>query len=106
MSDHLPVMMDYVIDQTLGIEEPTVQLPVSITNPVGNTLEVTANLLSPDQLTFEIFTIDGKRLHQEAIPVSAGPQHLSFEFPYRPAFYLLKITDGKGSTTVRKVVKM
>ena len=106
MSDHLPVMMDYVIDQTLGIEEPTVQLPVSITNPVGNTLEVTANLLSPDQLTFEIFTIDGKRLRQEAVPVSAGPQHLSFEFPYRPAFYLLKITDGKGNTTVRKVVKM
>ena len=106
MSDHLPVVMDYTIDQALGIEEPTAQLPISIANPVGNTLEVTANLLSPDQLTFEVFTIDGKRLHQETVPFAAGPQHLSFEFPYKPAFYLLKITDGKGNTTVRKVVKM
>lgn len=106
MSDHLPVVMDYVIDQPLGIEEPTTQLPVSITNPVGNMLEVTSNLLSPDQLTFEIFTIDGKRLHQETVPFAAGPQHLSVEFPYKPAFYLLKITDGKGNTTVRKLVKM
>lgn len=106
MSDHLPVVMDYVIDQVLGIEELTVQLPISITNPVGNTLEMTANLLSPDQLTFEIFTIDGKRLHQETIPFSAGPQHLSLEFPYKPAFYLLKITDGNGNTNVRKLVKM
>ena len=106
MSDHLPVVMDYTIDQTLGIEEPTVQLPISITNPIGNTLEVTASLLFPDQLTFEIFTIDGKRLRQETVPFAAGPQHLSVEFPYKPAFYLLKITDGKGNTTVRKLVKM
>ena len=106
MSDHLPVVMDYVIDQPLGIEEPTVQLSISITNPVGSMLEVTANLLSPDQLTFEIFTIDGKRLHQETAPFAAGPQHLSFEFPYKPAVYLMKITDGNGNTTVRKVVKM
>ena len=106
MSDHLPVVMDYVIDQVLGIGEETVQLPISITNPVGSTLEVTANLLTPDRLTFEIFTIDGKRLHHETIPVSAGPQHLSFEFPYNPAFYLLKITDGKGHSEVRKLVKM
>ena len=106
MSDHLPVVMDYTIDQSLGIGEETVQLPISITNPVGSTLEVTANLLTPDQLTFEIFTIDGKRLHKETIYVAAGPQHLSMEFPYKPAFYLLKITDGKGNTTVRKLVKM
>ena len=106
MSDHLPVVMDYTIDQSLGIGEETVQLPISITNPVGSTMEVTANLLTPDQLTFEIFTIDGKRLHQETIPVYAGPQHLSFEFPYKPAFYLLKITDEKGLSEVRKLVKM
>lgn len=106
MSDHLPVVMDYTIDQTLGIEDRTVQMPISIANPVGSTLEMTANLLSPDRLTFEIFTIDGKRLHCETMPLSAGPQHISVEFPYRPAFYLLKITDGKGNTTVRKLVKM
>ena len=106
MSDHLPVVMDYTIDQTLGIEDRTVQMPISIANPVGSTLEMTANLLCPDNLTFEIFTIDGKQLHKETVPVAAGPQHISVEFPYRPAFYLLKITDGKGNTTVRKLVKM
>ena len=106
MSDHLPVVMDYTIDQALGIGEESIHLPISITNPVGNTLEVTANLLTPDRLTFEIFTIDGKRMHQETIPFAAGPQHLSFEFPYKPAFYLLKITDGKGHSEVRKLVKM
>lgn len=106
MSDHLPVVMDYTIDQPLGIGEETVQLPISITNPVGNTLEVTANLLTPDQLTFEIFAIDGKRLHQETVLFAAGPQHITFNFPYKPAIYLLKITDRNGNTNVRKLVKM
>lgn len=105
MSDHLPVVMDYVINQTLAVKDAPAKLPVSIINPVGNTLEVTTNLLAADHLTFEIFTIDGKRLHQEISTLSAGPQHLTFEFPYKPAIYLLKITDGKGNVTVRKLVK-
>lgn len=106
MSDHLPVVMDYTISQTLGIEESIANLPISIANPVGSTLEVTTNLLFSDHLTFEIFTMDGKRLHQETIPVSDGPQHLSFNFPYKSSIYLMKITDGNGNTTIRKLVKM
>lgn len=106
MSDHLPVVMDYTISQTLAVHDAVAELPVSIVNPVSNMLEVTTNLLTPDHLTFEIHTIDGKRLHQETVTLPASPQHLTFDFPYNPAIYLLKITDGKGNTTVRKLVKM
>ena len=106
MSDHLPVVMDYTISQTLAVYDVPAELPVSIANPVGNTLEMTTNLLIPDRLTFEILTIDGKRLHQENATLPAGPQHLSFDFPYNPAIYLLRITDSKGNVTVRKLVKV
>ncbi len=106
MSDHLPVVMDYTISQTLAVHDAVAELPVSIVNPVGNTLEVTTNLLAADKLTFEIFTIDGKRLYQETHEFTAGPEHLTFDFPYKPSVYLVKITDGKGNTTVRKLVKM
>ncbi|MBQ7735967.1 MAG: T9SS type A sorting domain-containing protein [Bacteroidales bacterium] len=106
MSDHLPVVMDYTISQTLAVHDAVAELPVSIVNPVSNMLEVTTNLLTPDHLTFEILTIDGKRLHQKTVTLPASPQHLTFDFPYNPAIYLLKITDGKGNTTVRKLVKM
>ena len=106
MSDHLPVVMNYTISQTLAVHDAVAELPVSIVNPVSNMLEVTTNLLTADRLTFEIHTIDGKRLHQETVTLPASPQHLTFDFPYNPAIYLLKITDGKGNTTVRKLVKM
>lgn len=106
MSDHLPVVMDYTISQTLAVHDAPAELPVSIVNPVSNMLEVTTNLLTADRLTFEILTIDGKRLRQETATLPASPQHLTFDFPYNPAIYLLKITDGKGNTTVRKLVKM
>ena len=106
MSDHLPVVMDYTVSQSLAVHDAPAELPVSIANPVGERLEITANLLATDRLTFEILAIDGKRLHQETFPVAVGPQHIAIEFPYNPAFYLLKITDGKGNATVRKVVKM
>ena len=106
MSDHLPVVMNYTISQTLAVHDAVAELPVSIVNPVSNMLEVTTNLLAADKLTFEIHTIDGKRLHQETVTLPASPQHLTFDFPYNPAIYLLKITDGKGNTTVRKLIKM
>ena len=105
MSDHLPVVMDYAISQTLAVNDVPAEIPISIVNPVGNSLEMTTNLLSPDRLTFEILTIDGKRLRHETVAVSAGPQHLFFDFPYIPAIYLLRITNSNGNVSVRKVVK-
>lgn len=105
MSDHLPVVMDYTIDQTLAIPDRPTELPISLVNPVGNSLDLITNLLCPDRLTFELFTIDGKRLSCQNLSVDAGTQHISFDFPYRNAIYLLRITDSRGNITVRKVVK-
>ncbi len=105
VSDHLPVIMDYAIDEELSVNETVAELPVSIVNPVSDQLDIRFSLLHADQVTVSIYGMDGKLLHQELCCASGGANHITMEFPYRPSCYLVRISDSKGHNCVRKVIK-
>lgn len=106
MSDHLPVIMDYRIDATLGINEQTmVELPVSIANPVHDQLNVSMNLLKNDILTFNVFSMDGKLLKTWEKSVAAGANQLTLDFPFSPAMYIVRVMDSQKRASSYKIIK-
>lgn len=106
MSDHLPVVMDYRIDAALPVNDIAGEFAVRVANPVGQRLNVFCNLLNNDKLTFEIYSMEGRLLQMEQRSVPAGDTQLQLDFPHKPAFYLLKISDGQRNCVVKKLVKL
>lgn len=103
MSDHLPVIMDYQIDATLSLNDPSQLLPVQVVNPVGDQLRIITDFTYNEEITIDIFTIDGRLLHSERS--SASGSDITLSFPYTPAVYLVSITDSQGRKVVKRVVK-
>ena len=104
MSDHLPVIMDYQIEATLSLNDPSQLLPVQVVNPVGDQLQIITDFTYNEEITIEIFTIDGRLLHSERS--SASGSDITLSFPYTPAVYLVAITDSQGRKVVKRVVKL
>lgn len=105
-SDHLPVIMDYTIDATVNVAEHASQsLPISFVNPANDKLSVTTNLLQNDQLTFDIFSMDGKLLKEEVRTVPAGGTHMELDFPYPPAMYIIRVANSQSQTSSYKIIK-
>lgn len=104
MSDHLPVIMDYQIEATLSLNDPSQLLPVQVVNPVGDQLRIITDFTYNEEITIEIFTIDGRLLHSERS--SASGSDITLSFPYTPAVYLVTITDSQGRKVVKRVVKL
>ena len=104
MSDHLPVIMDYQIDATLSLNDPSQLLPVQVVNPVGDQLRIITDFTYNEEITIDIFTIDGRLLHSEQC--TAGGSDITLSFPYTPAVYLVAITDSQGRKVVKRVVKL
>lgn len=105
MSDHLPVLLDFDIDATLAIPDRTADLNISVSNPVNEQLQIHTHYVRPEQLTIQIYSIDGKLLSTE-VRTAEGDSEFSIGFPFRPSVYIVKISDKKGDSVVRKVVKL
>lgn len=105
MSDHLPVVMDYAIDATLTIPENPTELSIGVVNPVGSQLVVYPHCDHAAPLTFRLYTIDGKLIHEEIQYVENGTSCLTLRFPYPSAIYILRITDDQQRSSFHKIVK-
>lgn len=106
MSDHLPVIMDYRIDATVGIaEQADDKFPITFANPINDHLNISTNLLKDDILTFDLYSIDGKLLNQWVESVPAGAHRLTFKFPYTPALYIVRVMDSQKRTSSYKIIK-
>lgn len=104
MSDHLPVIMDYEINATLGVAEFAPQLQIDVVNPVKDQLRIFPHLDHAEQLDIQIFSIDGKLLHKECRTVDAGDSQLNIDFPFQSSIYIIKITDNQQHSIIKKVV--
>ena len=108
MSDHLPVVLDFNIKTTTGIDEYVSSHSVlaNVVNPVrDNKLEL--NIFSDDErtLTFRLYTTDGRLITTFAEPVHEGENRITKEFPYSPALYFLQILDGQKQVITKKIAK-
>ena len=104
-SDHLPVIVDFAIDATVGIAERTDDFLYKVVNPVRNNLDIYLHGIQPDQYTIEILSIDGKCLATYKETLSEGGQRLSYPFPFKSGMYLLRLSNSKHQEQISKLVK-
>lgn len=105
-SDHLPVIMQIAIDQTVAVNDIEPPFLVQIVNPVQEQLKVEVHLPTATFLTFEIYSIGGKLLETYTKFFDAGNSMHIQNFDYPPSFYILKIQNSEKQTVVKKLVKM
>lgn len=105
-SDHLPVIMQIAIDQTVAVNDIEPPFLVQIVNPVQEQLKVEVHLPAATFLTFEIYSIGGKLLETYTKFFDAGNSMHIQNFDYPPSFYILKIQNSEKQTVVKKLVKM
>ena len=103
-SDHLPVILDMVIDAHVGVQEFQPDYFVKVINPVREELQIELQNNEAAHYTVSIYSIDGRLLatHQEHL--DAGSQHLSYPFPSGKGAYLLHFQNEKGEKVVKKVI--
>ena len=104
-SDHLPVIVDFAIDATVGIAERTDDFLYKVVNPVRDNLDIYLHGIQPDQYTIEILSIDGKCLATYKETLSEGGQRLSYPFPFKSGMYLLRLSNSKHQEQISKLVK-
>ena len=104
-SDHLPVIVDFAIDATVGIAERTDDFLYKVVNPVRDNLDIYLHGIQPDQYTIEIRSIDGKCLATYKETLSEGGQRLSYPFPFKSGMYLLRLSNSKHQEQISKLVK-
>lgn len=105
-SDHLPVIMDMIIDAHVGVAEYNPDFYVNVENPVrgGLYLELQANETAP--FSIELFSTDGRCLARHLENLEEGVHRLSYPFPYGKGAYLVRIQNSKGHKTVKKILCM
>lgn len=106
MSDHLPVVLDFYIKTTTGINEyiPNHSLLANVVNPVrDNKLDLNIFSDREQTITFRLYTTDGRLLTTFVEPVHKGETKITKDFPYSPALYFLQIIDGQKQVVTKKI---
>ena len=103
-SDHLPVICNFEIKTTTKINAYTPSFFVNVENPVKNELFIQIFAEKDQMITFELFDITGKKINFFTEQILTGNNILSRRFDFASSFYLLKITNEKGESIVKKLV--
>jgi hypothetical protein len=103
-SDHLPVILDMVVDAHVGVKEHQPGYFVKIVNPVRNELQIDLHSNLSKKYTIGLFSVDGRCLASYQENLDEGSHHLSYPFPYGKGAYLLVFQDEKGQKTTKKVL--
>ncbi|MDR2979764.1 MAG: T9SS type A sorting domain-containing protein [Bacteroidales bacterium] len=105
-SDHLPVILDLVLDATLPVkDQEKKELLLHIENPIQQNLVLIIHAEESADCRFQIFDVNGRCLQTFERALNTGANRIEQFFPFSSSFYFLVITDSNGNKTVRKVVK-
>ncbi|MEG2070028.1 MAG: T9SS type A sorting domain-containing protein [Bacteroidales bacterium] len=105
-SDHLPVIMDFEISASTGINHQESNIWVNVINPVSQVLKMMVQVRQEDQYLFEIYSMDGKQIASFQQFLSTGMNDLQFDFPFPASLYLLKISNLKSALITKKIIKI
>lgn len=107
MSDHLPVILDLVIDNNVGgVNSHNDEIEFTFTNPVKNTLEISILNTKLKKPRFVISDMQGKQLiNTGKIKVSKNDSVLIPTQELKSGMYLLQVFDGKRKLVSRKIIK-
>lgn len=105
MSDHLPIISDFIIDATVDIANVELDFQWKIVNPIRDNLEIMIQCDEPENYTFEIFSMDGRRIALYKYGVESGIQKISIPFDFKTGMYILKVTNSMNQQSICKLVK-
>jgi len=104
-SDHLPVITEFVVDGHVGVRDYEPEIFLNVVNPVRDQLQIDLQTELSGTFTFEVYAMDGKLLQSDCRNFDAGRHRISMPFSFEKGLYLLRITDSKHRSCVRKLVK-
>jgi len=108
MSDHLPVIMDLKVDQTLGvtnIKNDNIQ-NIVFNNPVTDFIDLSIRIKQPTRLDLQLFSMIGQCEFQTKL--NASNEYTQCQIPFSQlanGLYILVITDNSGKRYVNKIIK-
>lgn len=106
MSDHLPVIMDLVIDNPFGVDDVyfTSAMKVSFSNPVKNNLKLWIETDAPGMAEVMIVSLSGTMVHKQYMMLDRS-NTFSISLDSIPSgMYFLRIQQEKTSYTGKVVV--
>ena len=104
-SDHLPVIMDMIIDATVGVDNISDNVFLNILNPVENSLKLELQNDNFSKYIFELYTIDGRLIMNKSENLHPGFHILNYPFNFNKGIYILVVKDQNGSIATRKIIK-
>ncbi len=107
-SDHLPVVMQLVVEKTLGVSEwlATDFEQINYSNPISTTLNIHLQAKQPTTLEIKIYNLTGRAVWQMNQVQVETERSVSIQLELLPpGLYLLKFTDSKNQSVVKKLVK-
>lgn len=104
-SDHLPVMLDLEVQAELSVGKTHAVADLIVVNPIEENLQLNLFLVEDTQLSFEIYTIEGRLIDRFSQTLDAGASSINRPFNYPSSFYILKVKDGKNRSLVKKLIK-
>jgi len=104
-SDHLPVILDLTIDNTVSVQNYDNPFLVQLYNPVDHLLTIELQINKPDHYTIDIYSIDGKRIKNIKKYLESGNSVIQESFDFPPSFYVVKIQNSNKQTVIKKIVK-
>jgi hypothetical protein len=107
MSDHLPVMLEFRVDQTVGIHDINTQ-PFNLVfkNPVNGNMDITLLASGKGKFILTITNLLGQQLFSKMIDAVGNIVNATLPTSnFNKGIYLLKLTDTKNNSIVKKFVK-
>lgn len=109
ISDHLPVVMDFEIKtdipSSIDDRHSAGFFIDNVVNPIRDKIEITLHASVDENLTFQIFTIEGKLLTQFIKTFPAGIHRFENAFNYSAGAYILRVVNAKNQSVVVKLIK-
>lgn len=109
MSDHLPVVLKFKVDQHLGLpyENKSSISDVVYNNPVSDILDLTIVLREKSNISIEIISVYGQLMYQSQYKYNNPSFHCKLPLKnLQKGIYLLKITDENNHHITKKIIKM
>jgi len=106
MSDHLPVMMSLVVDESLGLTEELTasSLKVFFRNPADDMLTLRVQSEKATRISISLVSISGSRVYENRTRVNHTDTISISMSGLAPGMYFLQIQAGKETVT-RRVIK-
>ena len=108
MSDHLPVVMDLVVGNNVGLGEISGRkhFQVKFNNPVTDQINLNISVDPSETITLEVFNIQGKPIYTESAFIN---KNAKLSIPFQncvSGLYLLRISTPDGFVYQQKIMKI